>query len=93
MRARLVFSIATSFAPQVLFLDELLGAGDIGFQEKAQARLRSFLTKVGTVVIVTHAVDFVLQSCTKGLLMHGGRQIYFGSPEETVARYLLLLEE
>jgi ABC-type polysaccharide/polyol phosphate transport system ATPase subunit len=93
MRARLVFSIATSFAPDVLFLDELLGAGDIGFQEKAQARLRSFLTKVGTVIIVTHAVDFVLQSCTKGLLMHGGRQVYFGSPEETVARYLLLLEE
>jgi ABC-type polysaccharide/polyol phosphate transport system ATPase subunit len=93
MRARLVFSIATSFAPEVLFLDELLGAGDIGFQEKAQARLRSFLTKVGTVVIVTHAVDFVLQSCTKGLLMHHGRQVYFGSPEETVARYLLLLEE
>lgn len=93
MRARLSFSIATSFAPEILFLDELLGAGDIGFQEKAQARLRSFLTKVGTIVIVTHGTDFVLQSCTKGLLMHQGRQVYFGSPEETVARYLLLLEE
>jgi ABC-type polysaccharide/polyol phosphate transport system ATPase subunit len=92
MRARLVFSIATSFAPEVLFLDELLSAGDIAFQEKAQARLRSFLNKVDTVVVVTHSTDFVMRSCTKGLLMHQGRQIYFGDPEETVARYLQVLE-
>ncbi len=92
MRARLVFSIATSFAPEVLFLDELLSAGDIAFQEKAQARLRSFLNKVDTVVVVTHSTDFVMQSCTKGLLMHHGQQVYFGDPEEAVARYLRLLE-
>jgi ABC-type polysaccharide/polyol phosphate transport system ATPase subunit len=92
MRARLIFSIATSFAPEVLFLDELLSAGDIAFQEKAQARLRSFLNKVDTVVVVTHSTEFVMQSCTKALLMHRGQQIYFGDPEEAVARYLLLLE-
>ena len=92
MRARLSFSIATSFAPEVLFLDELLGAGDISFQEKAQARLRSFIKSVGTVVVVTHSMQFVTESCTKALLMHGGKQVYFGDPQEAVARFMFLME-
>lgn len=92
MRARLSFSIATSFAPEVLFLDELLGAGDIGFQEKAQARLRKFIDKAGVVVVVTHSMAFVTESCNKALLMHGGRQVHFGDPDEAVARYMTLLE-
>ncbi len=92
MRARLSFSIATSFAPEVLFLDELLGAGDIGFQEKAQARLRQFIDKAGVVVVVTHSMAFVTESCNKALLMHGGKQVHFGDPDEAVARYMTLLE-
>ena len=93
MRARLSFSIATSFAPEVVFLDELLGAGDISFQEKAQARLRNYMKRVGTVVVVTHSMGFVQESCTKALLMHQGRQVHFGDPQEAIARYLMLMEK
>jgi ABC-type polysaccharide/polyol phosphate transport system ATPase subunit len=93
MRARLSFSIATAFAPEVVFLDELLGAGDVSFQEKAQVRLKTFIETAGTVIVVTHSMGFVADSCTKALLMHQGRQVHFGDPHEAIARYYMLLEQ
>lgn len=92
MRARLSFAISTSYATEILFLDELLGAGDISFQEKAQSRLKRFIGDAGTVVVVTHSINFVLRSCNKALLMHRGQQVCFGDPQDAVGQYLFLLE-
>ena len=54
--------------------------------------MRKFIAKAGTVVVVTHSIDFVLTSCTKALLMHNGKQVCFGDPEEAISRYLFLME-
>lgn len=92
MMSRLVFSIATSASPTVLLLDELLGAGDISFQEKAKKRLDSFLGGSNVVVVVTHSIDFVRKSCNKALVLSHGKQIYFGEPKTAVAAYLTDLD-
>jgi len=88
MMSRLIFAIATSVSPTVLLLDELLGAGDISFQEKAKKRLDSFLGGSNVVVVVTHSIDFVRNSCNKALVLSHGKQVYFGEPKTAVAAYL-----
>lgn len=88
MMARLIFSIATSICPAVLMLDELLNAGDVKFRQKAELRLRSFMDKANTVIVVTHDTEFVKNQCTKGLFISSGRQEYFGNPDIAVSHYL-----
>lgn len=87
MRARLVFALATSISPEILMLDELLGAGDIGFQEKAARRLDNFIRKAHVVFVVQHGLDFVMTRCTKCLYIKGGRQAYFGDPRIAAEMY------
>lgn len=87
MRARLVFALATSISPEILMLDELLSAGDIGFQEKAAQRLDTFIRRAHVVFVVQHGMDFVMTRCTKCLYIKGGRQAYFGDPRIAAEMY------
>jgi ABC-type polysaccharide/polyol phosphate transport system ATPase subunit len=89
MRARLVFSVATSLTAEVLMLDELLSAGDISFQEKARRRLHEFIQRARAVIVIEHGMAFVEASATKVLLLHEGEPIYFGKRERAVDRYIL----
>src|SRR5262245_27760232 len=43
MKMRLGFAVATCDAPEVLLIDEVIGAGDAYFLEKARHRARNFL--------------------------------------------------
>lgn len=87
MRARLIFSLATAIPRDVLLLDELLSAGDVGFQRKAMARLDQFLRKAKLVLVVQHTFDFVLSRCTKCLLLDHGKPLYFGDPRVATELY------
>ncbi|WP_394691605.1 ABC transporter ATP-binding protein [Hoeflea sp.] len=87
MRARLIFSLATAIPRDVLLLDELLSAGDVGFQRKAMARLDEFLGKARLVLVVQHTFDFVLSRCTKCLLLDHGSPVYFGDPKVATEIY------
>jgi ABC-type polysaccharide/polyol phosphate transport system ATPase subunit len=88
MLSRLVFAIATSLSPDLLLLDELLGAGDISFQEKAKARLDKFLRGSKSAIVVTHSLQFIREQCNKALVLSHGQQIYFGEPKTAVSAYL-----
>ena len=37
MQVRLLFSVATAIEPEILLLDEILSASDIGFQDQSSA--------------------------------------------------------
>lgn len=87
MRARLIFSLATAIPRDILLLDELLSAGDVGFQRKAMARLDEFLRKAKLVLVVQHTFDFVLSRCTKCLLLDHGKPLYFGDPRVATELY------
>src|SRR5579862_2960140 len=45
MNARLGFAIAAHLNPDVLLIDEVLSVGDLAFQEKCQARMKTFLSQ------------------------------------------------
>ncbi|WP_141730845.1 ABC transporter ATP-binding protein [Oligoflexus tunisiensis] len=88
MKSRLIFSIATSIAPEILMLDELLSAGDIKFQKKAADRMDQLIARAKIVIVVTHSLSFVETKCNKAILVMGGKQLYYGSPKVAIARYL-----
>jgi ABC-type polysaccharide/polyol phosphate transport system ATPase subunit len=80
MRARLIFALATSIPRDILLFDELLSAGDMGFQRKAMKRLDDFIARAKLVFVVQHTFDFVVSRCTKCLFLDHGRPVYFGDP-------------
>lgn len=87
MRARLVFSVATAIDQKVLFLDEILGAGDIGFQRKAKARMDQIIQSAKTILLVSHSTQFVRETATKAMLLHNGNLVSYGATEPVVSEY------
>lgn len=87
MKARLVFSLATSVRPKILLLDELLSYGDISFHEKADLRLKELFGKSGCVILVTHSIEYARKNATK-ILYFGENSYYFGDPETAINLYL-----
>jgi ABC-type polysaccharide/polyol phosphate transport system ATPase subunit len=88
MKARLIFSLATCITPEILMLDEPLGAGDARFRDKAAKRMDELMLRAKAAIIVTHGVDFVRNHCTKALYLVKGRKAYFGDPNIAVNHYL-----
>ncbi|MDA9048106.1 ABC transporter ATP-binding protein [Hellea sp.] len=73
MRMRLLFSIATSFSPEILLLDEWIGAGDSKFQEKAAERMNTLVKKSGITVIASHNRTLLQRVCNKIIWLENGR--------------------
>ena len=78
MITRLVFGVATSMNPDILLMDEWIGAGDAGFFEKAKRRLDKILQDSRIMVLATHSDDLIKRLCNKILVLEGGSQVYFG---------------
>ena len=78
MQARLVFAVATTLEPDVLLLDEWIGAGDAAFHDKAIDRMNDIMTKSRVMVLATHNFSLINTVCNKLLVLDGGRQVYFG---------------
>lgn len=87
MKSRLIFSIATAVAPDILMLDELLSAGDIAFQQKAARRMDEMIDRSKVVIVITHSMPFVVDKCNKALLISHGRPVCYGPPKTVVARF------
>jgi ABC-type polysaccharide/polyol phosphate transport system ATPase subunit len=63
MVARLAFSIATSFDPEILIMDESIGAGDKQFSAKAAERLRQFVNRSNILLLATHNEKLIKDMC------------------------------
>jgi homopolymeric O-antigen transport system ATP-binding protein len=82
MAMRLAFATATAFSPEVLLLDEWIGAGDEDFQKKAAARMMSLVEQSGITVIASHRRQLLKQVCNYALWIESGVQRAFGPLEE-----------
>jgi ABC-type polysaccharide/polyol phosphate transport system ATPase subunit len=87
MGLRLAFAISTCVEPEILLLDEVIGAGDAHFMAKAQQRLDELMGRARILVMASHATPSVLEMCNKVLLLHEGRIAMFGPPAEVVDAY------
>lgn len=87
MLARLAFSLATQFRPDVLLVDELLSVGDEHFQKKSYFRMLKLIGKGSLVIVVSHNLGFVESICTRAVLLSGGRVEADGNAGQIVSSY------
>lgn len=87
MMLRLAFAISTAITPEILVLDEMIGAGDAAFLARADARLKTFLSRTGILVLASHDTSMLRQWCNKGMLLERGKLVAYGPLDEVVAQY------
>jgi teichoic acid transport system ATP-binding protein len=87
MRARLSFSIATLRIPDVLLIDEALAVGDQDFRTRSLARINEIRVQASTVVMVTHNLNEIRQTCTRCLWLDQGELIADGAVDDVLERY------
>jgi ABC-type polysaccharide/polyol phosphate transport system ATPase subunit len=88
MVARLGFSIATSWKPEILILDEILAVGDEAFKEKCFARIDNFRAQGSTIILVTHNMSMVRAKCNRVVWLDQGSLVSIGSSQVVVDEYL-----
>jgi ABC-type polysaccharide/polyol phosphate transport system ATPase subunit len=87
MQVRLAFGVATSISPEILVLDEAIGAGDAAFMGKAKARLRKMMHESEIVIIASHDPEIFDSICTKVLWLDAGRVKFYGGVKEGLKLY------
>ena len=88
MMTRLVFAVATCFAPEILLMDEWIVAGDAAFISKAQHRIESFVQNASIMVVASHSLWICRQFCNKAMWMEGGQIRAFGPVNEILDAYV-----
>lgn len=87
MMLRLAFAISTAITPDILILDEMIGAGDAAFIARADARLQNFIAQTGIMVVASHNASMLRQWCNKAMLLERGKLIAFGPLEDVIEQY------
>jgi len=88
MVARLAFAIATSGDADILVIDEALGVGDAGFQEKCAARMDEYRQRGVTFIVVSHDLMRLSAMSDRVLWLEQGQTRALGDPREVIAQYL-----
>jgi len=81
MYTRLAFAVATALKPEILIIDEVLGAGDAAFVSKCATRMKRITEESGaTVLFVSHSTASVIEICNRAILIERGRIAADGDP-------------
>ena len=84
MKARLAFSIATAQRPDILIVDEALAVGDEAFRGRCAARIKEIRASAGAVVLVSHNMNEIRNSCNRVIWLENGRIVEDGEPEQVL---------
>jgi ABC-type polysaccharide/polyol phosphate transport system ATPase subunit len=84
MYMRLAFSMATAIHPDILILDEVFAAGDIGFVEKARLRMHEMVDKANILLMVSHDMDLMMELSSRVIWIDGGKIIEDGNPSRVI---------
>lgn len=87
MVARLGFSIATTWRPEILILDEILSVGDEAFRNKCKARMAKYRDEGATTLLVTHDSNTIESLCSRAVWLDHGEIKALGSAKEIVNLY------
>jgi ABC-type polysaccharide/polyol phosphate transport system ATPase subunit len=87
MVARLAFSVATAWTPEILVLDEVLAVGDAAFVERCQQKLQRFRDSGSTVLVVSHRAREIRDSCDRCLWLEAGTIRADGATDDVLEQY------
>jgi ABC-type polysaccharide/polyol phosphate transport system ATPase subunit len=87
MLVRLGFAIATAIDPEILLLDEGLGAGDARFAKRATRRIEALIGRSSIMVLASHSDELIRQMCNRAILLEHGRLAADGPTEDVLQLY------
>ncbi len=93
MVSRLGFAIATDVQPDILILDEVLAVGDERFKHKCKQRVNRFWDGNTTILLVSHELELIQQTCDRVLWLDKGRVKCIGETKEVVSYYRDAMKE
>lgn len=93
MYMRLAFAVATTMAPEILIIDEILGAGDAYFVGKCFQRIKNLTAQGTTVLFVSHDMSSVQLLCERTILLEKGKIIADGESLSVIKTYMMSIRE
>jgi ABC-type polysaccharide/polyol phosphate transport system ATPase subunit len=87
MFIRLAFAVSTSVNPEILLIDEVMGAGDIRFAEKAKKRMFEFMEQGKILVFASHSFELLSSFCERTIWIEQGRVVADGKTLEVCDEY------
>lgn len=93
MALRLAFAITTSIDPNILLLDEWIGAGDALFTQRARARLKVLVENANILAVTSHRDALVRQFCNRAIILDKGGIIFHGEVDDAFLFYRKLVEQ
>ncbi|WP_226354598.1 MULTISPECIES: ABC transporter ATP-binding protein [unclassified Pseudonocardia] len=87
MRVRLALGVVTSIDPEILLLDEGIGAVDAEFLNKARDRLHELVDRSGILVFASHSDEFLADLCDTALWMEHGTIKEYGPLHDVLDHY------
>lgn len=86
-RMRLGFAISTSIQPDIMLLDEWIGAGDAEFMAKARQRMQDRVGGSRLLVLASHSPDLLKRVCNRGVVIEAGEVQFDGDIREALRFY------
>jgi ABC-type polysaccharide/polyol phosphate transport system ATPase subunit len=87
MYLRLAFSISTAITPDILIMDEMIGAGDAAFIHKARTRISDLIKRTKIMVLSSHDLQIMKDTCNRGIWMEKGQIRMDGNMTEVIEAY------
>jgi ABC-type polysaccharide/polyol phosphate transport system ATPase subunit len=87
MRLRLAIAISTMIEPDILLLDEWIGAGDAQFNAKVKDRMLGLVEDSRGLVLATHNATLMRSLCTHSIVLQKGRIVFSGRVDEGLDFY------
>lgn len=87
MMLRLAFAMSTSFVPDILLMDEMVGAGDAGFISKVRGRIQGLMRRAGILVLASHNTEIIQSFCSRGICLNGGSVVFDGDIASCLSFY------
>lgn len=88
MTTRLGFALATIHAPEILIMDEVIGAGDAAFYKKADRRLRALADRTKIIFLASHSSELIRDWCNKVMWIDHGEIKAFGPVDAVLDTYM-----
>lgn len=87
MQVRLAFAIATSIKPEVLIMDEWIGAGDDRFLQRSKERLQEIVAQSSLLLLASHSEALIKSNCDQAILLHHGEVLEYAGVDEVYRAY------
>jgi lipopolysaccharide transport system ATP-binding protein len=87
MQVRLAFAISTMVGGDILLLDEVIGAGDATFMQRAKERISKLIESSEMLVLATHDFSALRDICDRAIVLHHGEVKFDGTVHRAIEEY------